>query len=377
MANKFVSAYASGAFNGSDEAHPWTLTQALASAAVGDYVWIKDDRAYTTGCPWTLWVGGSYANNTHIYFIGYHNSANCDFVNHISDMDYGQPYWGGPLNPSAVNCWVDINGSDTANSVLWFDSRDNVHFRNLYFHNTNRASGNYAVYVENSKGVTFTKCKFADSYINLYFETCYSCLVEYCYFNDFASENFNPYTASGANHIISNCVFNGGTITIYRSSVYGSLFIGGVYGLRTYNYNNAFNNVFYGQTSYGISYGHNTFQGGLIEHNNIFVPATKAVLGIYKAGDGSLTYSGYGCAYCLAAPAGVLDVPYAGENALNVDPQFMNPAGNDFRPRNPLVLRGGKPDFAGNPAQIGAILQKYQFANRSRAANPGRLSIFK
>jgi hypothetical protein len=97
---------------------------------------------------------------------------------------------------------------------------------------------------------------------------------------------------------------------------------------------------------------------------------------IYKNGNGSLTYSGYSCAYCVNDNS-VLDNPYSGENGLNVNPQFASAAGNDFRPTNPLVLRAGCPDFADNPAQIGAILQKYQFTNRSKAANPGRISIFK
>ena len=376
MANKFVSAYASGAFNGTDEDHPWTLQQAFGNAAAGDYVWIRNDSVYSIGCPWVLYVGGSYANNTHIYFIGYHNSAGCDFVNHISDMDYGRAYWGGPLNPSAVNCWVDINGSDTANSVLWFDSRDNVHFRNIYFHNTNRVTNHNAVYIESSKGVTFTKCKFADSYTNLLIESGECCMVEYCYFNDFANENLH-IGMGGLLNIFSHCIFNGGTAGIYRSIGHNNIFIGGVYGVAVvYNNNIIFNNVMYNQTSYCLAYGHNTYQGELIEYNNIFVPATKAALAIYKAGNGSLVYSGYGCAYCIN-DSSVLDNPYSGQNGLNVNPQFVNAAGNDFRPRNPLVLRGGKPDFAGNPAQIGAILQKYQFVKRWRAANPGRLSIFK
>jgi len=67
-----------------------------------------------------------------------------------------------------------------------------------------------------------------------------------------------------------------------------------------------------------------------------------------------------------------------GPHSLNAtDPQFADAANCNFRPRNPLVLRGGMPDFSGNPTQIGAIQSKYQFVSKARAANLGRFSIFR
>ncbi|MBU1259994.1 MAG: hypothetical protein KKE31_01490 [Planctomycetes bacterium] len=376
MANKFVSsAGPKGIGDGSSEQNAWSLQQALNSATAGDYVWIKNDGTYAG--TFTVNCSGSYTANTHIFLIGYNDINNCDLVNHISDMDYGQPFWGGPLNPDAENCWVNIDGEGAAGNVVYQNAKHNVHWRNVHFHNSNKQAYNCAYKVSNSQNVSFTKCKFTDGYINLWMDnSSTSCLVEYCYFSDYVVSNLDIGGGSYLN-IFSHCVFNGGRAKIYRSVGCNSIFIGGSYAVGAYYYQNVvFNNTMYNQSSYCLAYGHNSYPGGLIEYNNIFIPAAKDIPAIYKNGYGSLAYSGFGCAYCVN-DGSVLDNPYSGENGLNVNPQFANAAGNDFRPTNPAVLRGGRPDFAGNPSQIGAILQKYQFIKRWQAANPGRLSIFK
>ncbi|HBG27490.1 MAG: hypothetical protein A2Y10_02855 [Planctomycetes bacterium GWF2_41_51] len=376
MADKFVSsAGPKGTGDGSSEANAWSLMNALTYAGAGDYVWIKNDGVYygtyVVGC------SGSYTDNTHIYFIGYNNVNDCDLVNHISDMDYGKGFWGGPLNPDAANCWVDIDGQGAATHVVYQYQKNNVHWRNIYFHNNNKTAYNCVFYAKNCSGVTFTKCKFTDGYMNLWVDTnSTNCMIKCCYFSDYVASNLDIGGGSYLN-IFSHCVFNGGQAKMYRSVGCNSIFIGGNYGIGAFYYQNiVFNNTMYNQTAYCLGYGHNSYAGGLIEYNNIFIPAAKNIPAFYRNGYGSLAYSGYGCAYCLEENS-VLDTPYSGEKGLNVNPQFADPAGKDFRVRNPLVLRGGMPDFAGNASQIGAVLQKYQFANRSRAANMARLSIFK
>ncbi|MFA5291643.1 MAG: hypothetical protein WC496_01265 [Phycisphaerae bacterium] len=376
MANKFVSsAGPKGTGDGSSEENARNLTIALTSAAAGDYVWIKNDGTYAgifiVGC------SGSYTANTHIFFIGYNDINNCDLVNHISDMDYGRGYWGGPLNPNAANCWVNIDGQGAATNVVYQYSKNNIHWRNIYFHNSNKAAYNCAFYAKSCSGTTFTKCKFTDGYMNLWVDTnSTNCMIKYCYFSDYTISNLDIGGGSYLN-MFSHCVFNGGAAKIYRSTGCNSIFIGGAYAVGAFYFQNiVFNNTMYNQSSYCLAYGHDSYAGGLIEYNNIFVPAVKNVPAIYKNGYGSLAYSGFGCAYCIADNS-ILDTPYNGENCLNVNPQFVNIAGNDFRPTNPLLLRGGMPDFVGNPGRIGAVLQKYQFISKARAANMGRLSIFR
>jgi len=126
-----------------------------------------------------------------------------------------------------------------------------------------------------------------------------------------------------------------------------------------------FNNVFYQQTSESIR----AEQGALVAVNNIFYSTVENYVPIHRTG-GIIHYEDFNATNKSSGLTGL--------NSLhNVDPLFVNPSVYDFRPRNPLVLRGGMPDLAGNPTQIGAILQKYQFANRARSANLGRLSIFR
>ncbi len=376
MADKYVSAHGpKGTGDGSSEENAWSLENALMYAAADDFVWVKNDGTYSgtfvVGC------GGSYTENTHIYFAGYNNINNCDLENHISDMDYGKEYWQGPLNPDAADCWVDVDGQGAATHVVYQYQKNNIHWRNFYFHNNNKAAFNCAFYVKSCSGVTFTKCKFTDAYTNLWVDIgSTNCEIKYCFFRDSTVMNLEIGGGSYLN-IYSHCVFDGGMVKMYRSVGCNSIFVGGSYGIGAFYYQNiVFNNTMYNQTSYCLGYGHNSYAGGLIEYNNIFIPAAKNIAAIYRNGNGSITYSGYGCAYCVGEDS-ALDSLYGGEKGLNVNPGFVDAAGKDFRVRNPLVLRGGMPDFAGNASQIGAVLQEYQFANRARAANPARLSIIK
>jgi hypothetical protein len=118
----------------------------------------------------------------------------------------------------------------------------------------------------------------------------------------------------------------------------------------------------------------------LVQYNNIFILHTAATGNVINRASGAIKYSDYSCAWAVdGAPAasgrwGGDGVP---EHAIEEDPQFVDAPNGDFRPRNQNVLRGGKPDIADNETQMGAILQKYRFARRAKAANPGRLQIIR
>jgi hypothetical protein len=378
MANKFVSSTGpKGTGDGSSEQNAWSLANALSNAAADDYVWIKNDGVYAG--TFTVNCSGSYTANTHIFFIGYNDINNCDLINHISDMDYGGSFWGGPLNPNAVNCWVNIDGQGAAGNIVYQYAKHNIHWRNTHFHNTNGLSGSNAYECRSSRNTTWTKCKFTNAYYGLYPEQlCQNILADYCYFeNDIRGCHFG----TGYHSAIRNCVMvipagNVGLI-MYDTLCENSIFIGGSYAIGAqYNRNTVRNCILYNQTSYCAAYGHSTYVSGLIEFNNIYSPLTKNLPAIYKEAAGSIAYGGHSCAYSIADDS-LLDTPYDGENAINANPMLVDPDNMDFRPTNPAVLRGGRGGIDNNPAQIGAIFQKYQFANRSRAANPGRISIFK
>jgi hypothetical protein len=118
----------------------------------------------------------------------------------------------------------------------------------------------------------------------------------------------------------------------------------------------------------------------LVQYNNIFILHTAATGEVINRTSGAIKYSDYSCAWAIdGAPVasgrwGGTGLP---EHSIEQDPQFVDAANGDFRSRNQYVLRGGKPDIAENETEMGAILQKYQFARRAKAVNPGRLQIMR
>jgi hypothetical protein len=118
----------------------------------------------------------------------------------------------------------------------------------------------------------------------------------------------------------------------------------------------------------------------LVQYNNIFVLHTAATGKIINRIAGAIKYSDYSCAWALdGAPSATGRWGGSGkpENAIEENPQFVDTVNGNFRPKNPNVLRGGKPDIADNPTEMGAVLQKYQFARRAKAFNLGRLQIMR
>ena len=73
----------------------------------------------------------------------------------------------------------------------------------------------------------------------------------------------------------------------------------------------------------------------------------------------------------------VLDTLYSLIDCIEEDPSFVDAANGDFTPRNPNVLRGGKPDINGNFTPMGAIFVPQNFSRGSRVFNPGRISTIR
>jgi hypothetical protein len=292
-------------------------------------------------------------------------------------MDLGQPFWAGPLKPNSVNCWVDINGNGTSDNVMYQYQKNNIHWRNINFTNTNKTANACAFCLKYVSGTTFTKCKFTDSYVNLWVDmNSTNNMINYCYFSSYTGANMDITNGSNLIHIV-NSVFQGGQLRMSKSMCCNNIFIGGSYAIGANSYQNIiFNNTMHGQTLYCIGYGHASSTCQLIEYNNVFVPASKTLPIIYKVGNGVLTFSGHGNAYCIADNS-ILNAPYGGMHGLNVNPEFVNVIANDFRILNPAVLRGGMADCAGRRGQMGAEIQEYQFSKRSSTANMARLSIIK
>lgn len=124
----------------------------------------------------------------------------------------------------------------------------------------------------------------------------------------------------------------------------------------------------------------NDAESRLVQYNNIFLLHTAATGKIIERISGAIKYSDYSCAWAVDGTPAASD-RWGGsgkpEHATEENPQFVDVANGNFRPRNPNVLRGGKPDIADNATEMGAFLQKYQFARRARMANLGRLQTIR
>jgi hypothetical protein len=124
----------------------------------------------------------------------------------------------------------------------------------------------------------------------------------------------------------------------------------------------------------------NDAESRLVQYNNIFLLHTAATGKIIDRVSGAIKYSDYSCAWAIDGVPVASDRWGGGgkpENAIEENPQFVDAVNGNFRPRSPNVLRGGKPDIADNATEMGAVLQKYQFASRAKGTNLGRLQVIR
>lgn len=331
--------------------------------------------------------GGSIAKNTKKKIVGFNTTP--------GDMDKGSSYYQGPLD-------AYINGIDTSKCVTYdaqgnaidvfaIDGRDNIEFRNIYFYNTDGLSGNNGVGFSNTPiGTKFVNCKFAALYRGVD-DTAEVVLLQDCYSHSDIAHYFANLKGNG--HTVIDCIINIGAgaagIRIWNigALIIGNMFIGGEEGIRLITEGGAVvcHNTFYNQTLWCIRLGSLTI-ATLIEYNNIFMPAAVDDYAVYIVdSQGTVLYSNYSWAYCAAGNFTVdpwyddtNDKSFMGPNSTkDTDPQLVDAVNGDLRPLNPDVLRGGRPDIAGNPGQIGMVIQKYQFAQQARQVNRGRLAIIR
>jgi hypothetical protein len=370
-----------------------TIARALAAADGGDMINIKKNSGYKldnidqvaeplspTGC-------GNVANNIKLKISGFYTTP--------GDMDAGETYYQSAyeayLDGIDLACIVDIDGNDSAFSVMEIDGIENVEFANLYFHNTDTVLGNHCVYLKSqSDGLVFKHCFFDDAYrgiagLDNTFGPADGTLVTNCY----SGPNIDKGAITkitGVLNFVVGCVANTATGKA-GIMVEGS---GGVFGNLVVNGGNAVtgngsvyikNNTIY-NSSLSAVFIHDSGATAVVR-NNILVPHKDAnAIQIYTAG-GSVR-NDYNCIWGsdgnqLATPFGTTKgggaPPTLGVHSVETDPGFVDAAGGNFRPRNPLVLRGGEPDVVGTVTQMGVILQKYQFSQRARTANMARLGI--
>jgi hypothetical protein len=380
----------------SGDAGPFpTIARALAAADGADVINIKKNSGYKldntdqVAEPLSPTGSGDVANNIKLKISGFNQTP--------GDMDAGGAYYQSAyeayLDGIDSACIVDIDGDGGAFSIIEIDAKENVEFANLYFHTTDKSVGNHCVYIKSqSDGFVFEHCFFDDAYrgiagLDNAFGPANGTLVKNCYSGP-NIEKGAIAKITGVLNFVVGCVLNpatgtAGVIVEGSGGIFDNLVVNGGNAVAGYGSVYIKNNTIY-NSSLSAVFIHDS-GSTVVVRNNILVPHQDAkAIQIYTAG-GSVR-NDYNCIWGadgnqLATPFQTLKsggvAPVLGDNSVEVDPDFADAAGGDFRPRNPSVLRGGQKDVVGNPTQTGAILQGYQFTKRARTANLGRLGIIR
>jgi len=329
--------------------------------------------------------GGSVVRNTHKWIAGFHTIP--------GDMSYAGQYYQGAIdalqNGVDTDKCVQLNADDGAYDVLKI-TVSNIILENLYLYNTDKGSGRNAIsFTGIPQYITFRNCKF---------DTVYQVTGDYitglvlidC-FN--GTDLGYPPWAIGANAVILGSVLQstGSLWSVVNHDSGGvllldSILIGGGKGLNNMNTDSVsavVNCVFYNQALYCLWLRNNS---GVVSVNNIFMPQSVAN-GVYISDEGaSVLYNDYNCyidtnGNVLADPVktGYTNgtPPVLGVHSIEVNPQFVDAANGDFRPRNIKVLRGGMSVLENSTVHIGAIMQENQLTTRGRMVNLGRLGIIR
>jgi hypothetical protein len=369
-----------------------TIARALAAAGGHDMVNIKKNSGYTLDNVDQIaesispTSSGDVALNVKVRVRGFNQTP--------GDMDTGGAYYHSAyeayLNGIDSDSIVDVDGNGGALSVMEIDAKENIEFGNLYLHNTDRATGHLCICILNlSKGLLFDHCFFDDASRALATSDGNAApvdgtIVRDCYVGpDFVKIGTCVRSSGVMNFHIGNVADGVGLQVFGSGGIINNLAVGGGNILTGNGSVYIRNNTVYNCTGSAI-FLHDAGAMAIVS-NNILVPQQSGnAIKIYV--NGGSVRNDYNCIW--GADGNQLTTPFTtskaggtapvlGGHSIEVDPEFVNPGGGDFRPRNPLVLRGGQPDVAGNPTQMGMIIQRYQFAQRARMVNLGRIGIIK
>ncbi len=381
-------------YDGESETHAFvTINWALANAVSGDTVYVKwsPEGYLLTNADQIAEIiepGVGSLLNKPIIIEGYHTTE--------GDMSWGGAHYQSPLHAKVFGIdttkKVTISGENAMASLLHLDASAFVIIRNFYFKD---ATGLVLELANTPANVFFEHCIFADSGSVLN-GTCNGFGFYDCYIKGM-DYGVSSYTINCGGTIGAKFVGNVldiGNYTKYgfssgstasegvRGLYYGNLITGGLYPALGRAGDILINNTIYDSLTC-VRIGYQGQWTPLTLRNNIIVAKTAADKGILIAGttagaidnDNNCFWSLDGTP--ITNPI-TNDVPGAGAgvigpNSIEVDPMLTS----DYRPRNPLVLRGGNADIYGNAGQIGAVLSEHKFVSNAVASNQGRMRIFR
>ncbi|MHC4635966.1 MAG: metallophosphoesterase [Planctomycetota bacterium] len=369
LSNKYVATDGSAAWddaNGSgDNTTFCSLATAMANAAAGDVVWIKNGTAAGAVAAYDLSAGpldvnnsGGLADNKKIKFIGYDTTV--DTSSELSDMDYGQEFYGGAYGAYAglsTARWANFDGGDLANDLVTLSDKDNIEFRNIEFHNTSGNHNNGIQFFTSPRNDSFTNCKFHDLY-QVFGGNVMGVLLEDCYIGALRADQ--PITDFCTGGFSIGCVWDGAirgpgnktACTFRYGTVQNSLLVNGEYSY----FCGPWAGVLVSCTLYNASVaavGLDSIAASIHGHNNILMPAHGASgYAVYMNGAGGSIKLSHNCLYAVDGPLAVgqevysikADSDFTLDDSLSANPQFVDPNNYDFRLKaSSPCIKAGKP----------------------------------
>ncbi len=359
------------------------LDEAVDETYAGDHsVTIYTNFNQTVGSGITLTSGGNQLGNKFKRIIGFNTIP--------GDMNRGEAYYESPyeiLQNGSIDLskCVTLDGNGGAFNIVAISGySDNIVFENLHLTNSTGQGINFATVSDN---IVLRNCRFSDLQ-QVVTTQCDHLLFDSCYSHDDITGHH--HALYGMNNVMLGCVgkiasgANLCNFVYYPGAAIGCIAVGGQFGVRMALAGAAglvMGNTFYNTESKGV-----LLDGcdSAVIVNNIFCLAPGAI-GIYCRNGGSVVHNDYNCFIesdgTPLTPTGTEysggEAPVMGAHSVQVDPDFVDAANGDFRVRNPIVLRGGRPGPDGKTMTIGAIGQEYQFDARARMVNPGRAGIIR
>ncbi len=356
------------------------INEVLADAVAGDTVYVKRNSVgyvLTNSDQMDKVVEPGMGDLKHkpIILEGYHTTE--------GDMRWGGAYYQSPLHAKVFGIdttkKVTISGENALASLLKLNGSNFVIIRNFYFKD---ATGLILQLANTPSNVFFEHCIFADSGSVISGE-CNGFGFYDCYIKgmDYVVSLYTTNCTGAIGAKYAGNVLDIGNYTKYGFTTgspnieginglyYGNLIIGGAYPVLSRTGDTIINNTIY-DSPCCIRLGINGQWPPVTIHNNIIISRLAADKGILIGGStsGAIVHDN-NCFWSVAgAPIDnpiVNDVPgggagVIGPNSIEVDPMLTS----NYRPREPKVLRGGKPDIYGNAGQIGAVLSEHKFQRR-------------